>query len=42
MCNLALEKDLDLATSGSFYSDYTHMIVIEASYCMNLKFELRA
>jgi hypothetical protein len=24
MCNLVLEKDLDLVTNGSFYCDYTH------------------
>jgi hypothetical protein len=42
MCNLILEKDLDLVAIDSFYYDDTHMIVIEASYCMNLKLELRA
>jgi len=26
MCNLVFEKDLDLAISGSFYCDYTHVI----------------
>jgi hypothetical protein len=26
MCNLVLEKDLDLAKSGSFYCDYTHLV----------------
>ncbi len=42
MCNLVLEKDLDLVTSDSFYCDCTHMIVTEVNYCMNLKFELKA
>ncbi len=26
MCNLILEKDLDLATSHSFYYDCTHLV----------------
>jgi hypothetical protein len=42
MCNLVLEKDSDLVASDSFYCDYTHMIVREVNYCMNLKFELKA
>ncbi len=32
MCNLVFEKDLDLAISGSFYCDCTHVINQNATF----------
>jgi hypothetical protein len=32
MCNLVFEKDLDLAVSGSFYCDCTHVINQHATF----------
>jgi hypothetical protein len=37
MCNLVLKKDLDLAASGSFYYDCTHMIVTKNKLLHELK-----